>query len=118
MAYIQERIIKRRKYYYLVEGNGNGKVKTYLGTKPPKKPWKGLPPDRVEREMQKRRRHIAKPSPNPKLPEGKFAVIYADPPWRYDFAQVTDWSVEEHYDTLTTEDIKTYKDQNGRPIQE
>lgn len=119
MASIYERIHKNGKKTYWLREKLDGKVKTtYLGIKSPKKPWKGLTTDRVEREMQKRRRYIARPSSNPGLPEGKFAVIYADPPWRYDFAQVTNWSVEEHYDTLTTEDIKTYKDQNGRPIQE
>jgi len=80
MAYIRERKIANKVYYYLGE-KVSGKVReTYLGTKPPKKPWKGLTAERVEREKQKRRRHIVRPSPNPKLPEGKFAVILADPP--------------------------------------
>lgn len=118
MASIQAQQIKNGTYYYLAEKIDGKVVKTYLGIKAPKKPWKGLTAERVERERQKRRRHIARPTPNPKLPEGKFAVILADPPWRYDFAQVPDWSVEEHYDTLTTEDIKNYKDLNGVPIQE
>ena len=37
------------------------------------------------------------------LPEGKFDVISADPPWRYDLS--LRGSPDEHYETLTTKDI-------------
>lgn len=36
---------------------------------------------------------------------GKFPVIYCDPPWQYDFMGVDAWRVENHYPTMTTEEI-------------
>lgn len=122
MASIFERKTKKgMTYYYLNEWIEGKKKSTYLGTKRPlakSRGWKRLSPDTIQRLKAKARQLKGKPAPNPILPEGKFAVIYADPPWRYDFAKVTDWSVENHYDTLATEDIANYKDENGTPIQD
>jgi len=125
MAHIEERKIKSGSQYRLVESHReNGKVRhirTYLGTKrpwPKSQGWKKLSQEQVQRAKRKAARRKVRPSPNPSLPEGKYAVIYADPPWRYDFAQVTNWAIEEHYQTLTTEEIKHYKDQSGVPIQD
>lgn len=120
MAYIFERKGKKSSRYYLRQRVNGIREETYLGTKrpwPKSQGWKGLTQEQEQRAKRKAARRKVKPSPNPSLPEGKYAVIYADPPWRYDFAQVTDWSIEEHYKTLTTEEIKHYKDQNGVPIQ-
>lgn len=39
------------------------------------------------------------------LPPGPFEVIYADPPWRYSFMKVRAWAVENHYPTMTAEEI-------------
>jgi N6-adenosine-specific RNA methylase IME4/predicted XRE-type DNA-binding protein len=64
-----------------------------------------------------RRNHKTKNS-NPVLPEGKFNVIYADPPWKYNFSKVSDWSVEVHYETLNLESIKNYVDETGVKIQD
>lgn len=36
---------------------------------------------------------------------GQFPVIYCDPPWQYDFMSVDAWKVENHYPTMTTEQI-------------
>lgn len=36
---------------------------------------------------------------------GQYPVIYADPPWEYDFMSVDAWKVENHYPTMATEDI-------------
>lgn len=36
---------------------------------------------------------------------GKFPVIYADPPWRYEFAETENREIENHYPTMTIEDI-------------
>jgi N6-adenosine-specific RNA methylase IME4 len=42
----------------------------------------------------------------PPLPtEGRFDVIYADPPWQYDFSNASGRAVENHYATMTTEAI-------------
>lgn len=34
-----------------------------------------------------------------------YPVIYADPPWRYEFSQVDAWAVENHYPTMTVGEI-------------
>jgi N6-adenosine-specific RNA methylase IME4 len=36
---------------------------------------------------------------------GKFPVIYADPPWRYEFAETENREIENHYPTMTLDDI-------------
>lgn len=35
----------------------------------------------------------------------KYNVIYADPPWRYDFSKDNADKIENHYPTMTVEDI-------------
>lgn len=54
----------------------------------------------------------------PIIPEGKWNVIYADPPWEYDFSKSESRSIPAHYDPLCLEDIKYYTDANDRPIQD
>ena len=41
----------------------------------------------------------------PELPDGEFNVIYADPPWRYNFSETETRSIEVHYPTMSVEDI-------------
>ena len=36
----------------------------------------------------------------------KYQIIYADPPWRYDFSKKTVDSIEHHYPSMALEDIK------------
>ena len=36
---------------------------------------------------------------------GPFGVVYADPPWRYDFVKDNADAIENHYPTMTLEDI-------------
>lgn len=40
------------------------------------------------------------------LPQGKFNVIYADPPWQYDFAETENRAIENQYPSMDLEDIK------------
>lgn len=40
------------------------------------------------------------------LPAGKFALIYADPPWRYDFAMDENRAIENHYPTMRLEELQ------------
>ena len=42
------------------------------------------------------------------IPE-KFDVIYADPPWRYDFAESSNRKIENHYTTMENSDIAKMK---------
>lgn len=58
---------------------------------------------KAKSELKKRERPA--PAPPPTLPTGRFDVLYADPPWRYDFSRVDDWAVENTYPTLTVEQI-------------
>jgi site-specific DNA-methyltransferase (adenine-specific) len=45
------------------------------------------------------------PEPIP-LPEGKYSVIYADPPWQYDHGSISHGGVDKHYSTMDLESIK------------
>lgn len=40
------------------------------------------------------------------LPSGKFDIIYVDPPWRYNFSSTNSRKIENHYPTLSLEQIK------------
>lgn len=71
-----------------------------------------------KRQVQQDRYEELKANP-PKLPEGEFSLIYADPPWRYDFSPPSgsgtdtspgvdaDRSIESKYPTMTIDDIKS-----------
>lgn len=43
-------------------------------------------------------------APDAQPPSG-FEVIYADPPWHYDFSKSNSREIENHYPTMTQEDI-------------
>ena len=43
------------------------------------------------------------------IPEGKFSIIYADPPWEYEFSNSNMRDIENHYPTLELEKIKVIK---------
>lgn len=56
-------------------------------------------------------------APGISLPAGKYAVILADPPWQYDFiATDANRAVENHYPTLTADEIACFEDADGRPV--
>lgn len=48
---------------------------------------------------------LHKPAETPPIPEGKYNIIYADPPWRYDFSPTSGRKVERHYPTMDIDDI-------------
>lgn len=39
------------------------------------------------------------------MPDGEFDIIYADPPWRYDFSKAENRSIENQYPTMDVLDI-------------
>lgn len=45
------------------------------------------------------------PIETPPMPEGIFNIIYADPPWRYDFSPTYSREIEAHYPTLSLKEI-------------
>jgi len=55
--------------------------------------------DRAYRKVRQKRRED---QPPPKLPPDKYAVLYADPPWRYEYAQSDSRKVENQYPTMET----------------
>lgn len=59
------------------------------------------------REYQSLRRRIEdRPRFAPvEAPSGTYAVLYADPPWRYEFPVSESRAVENHYPTMALEDI-------------
>jgi ParB/RepB/Spo0J family partition protein len=59
--------------------------------------------DRAFRELKRARRDE---SPPPPPPCGEYSVIYADPPWRYEFSETNSREVENQYPTMTLEDIQ------------
>jgi len=53
---------------------------------------------------------IVDPTPEtPPLPEGEFNVIYADPPWKYEFTMTYSRDITNHYPVMELEEIKTLK---------
>jgi N6-adenosine-specific RNA methylase IME4 len=60
-------------------------------------------------EIKAWRRHVAElpeiKETVPMLPEDKFTVIYADPPWQYEFSAADRLAPETHYSTLSAEQI-------------
>jgi len=43
------------------------------------------------------------------LPEGKFSIIYADPPWEYEHSVSAGREIENHYPTMELEKIKAIR---------
>lgn len=45
----------------------------------------------------------------PILPAGEFDVVYADPPWHYEMAPSNSRAIENHYPTMSDEEIKSLR---------
>ena len=52
---------------------------------------------------KKEHQHIQHETPD--LPAGKYSLIYADPPWRYEFSETDSRKIENQYPTMELEDI-------------
>jgi N6-adenosine-specific RNA methylase IME4 len=62
----------------------------------------------LEAWTQKELRRQLRAGPSVDPPTGSYSVIYADPPWEYDFVATPDSrAVENHYPTMSLEAIKT-----------
>lgn len=62
------------------------------------------------RELKQRIKERKKAAlPKPEIPEGTFSVIYADPPWQYDFSETESRRIENQYPTMTVEEISEMK---------
>jgi len=43
------------------------------------------------------------------FPDKKYSIIYADPPWRYDFSKSDSRQIENQYPTMSLEEIKALR---------
>jgi N6-adenosine-specific RNA methylase IME4 len=66
-----------------------------------------LPAHRAAKRVRRERVLAAIPDA-PAMPEGPFDLLYADPPWRSQSPSSV-WSAEQHYPTLTVEEIAVLK---------
>lgn len=48
---------------------------------------------------------FATPEQTPPLPDGIYSLIYADPPWQYEFAESNTREIENNYPTMPLQDI-------------
>jgi len=67
-------------------------------------------PDMVYKLIKKGETQAARREMVSKIPSGKFAVIYADPPWQYSNSGFNE-SAESQYSTMPTEDICKMSDE-------
>ena len=58
--------------------------------------------------VRETRREEIKTAP-PKQLNGKYDVIYADPPWEYEFSETENRAIANHYPTMKLEEIKNIK---------
>ncbi len=58
----------------------------------------------VEREKRQERRQDRIES-TPVIPDGKYNVIYADPPWKYDFGFDIYGAADRHYHTMSIQEL-------------
>ena len=113
MSYIRKVQVKGREYYQLRErfkkpdGTWGERVLEHIGNEEAAM--------KRQAELDKRQRQVAvlegkviKPA-TPDMPDGVYDVIYADPPWRYDF-DVDSRATENHYPTLTINQICKLRD--------
>ena len=88
--------------------NGYGYVRKNIVSGGKRKP-KRLPLGKCERTDAKYRydewKEEHKPKNIPPMPKGTFEIIYADPPWKYDFSKSKSRSIETHYQTMELGDI-------------
>ena len=63
------------------------------------------PTKREIKQIIQKIKHEDKPEGKP-LPNGKYNVILADPPWRYEFSETMSREIENNYPTMDLEAIK------------
>lgn len=69
-----------------------------------------ITPNKVATAIKKyKREERDKNLETPKLPEGQFNIIYADPPWKYEHSRTKSRDIENQYPTMGLEEIKLIK---------
>lgn len=59
---------------------------------------------REEDRQRKRDERLSRP-----MPEGKFKLLYADPPWQYEYTKAESRAIENQYPTMSLEEICAFK---------
>lgn len=94
--------------------NGNGKQTKTQEIEGPdvqnRTEWFQAPPTEVTQPIQlqqkrEQRRGEHKAKEVAELPRGRYALIYADPPWRYDYSLTENRAIENQYPTLSLDEI-------------
>jgi N6-adenosine-specific RNA methylase IME4/Trp operon repressor len=63
-------------------------------------------PDEAARDVQREETQRANEQrDSPDVPDGEYAVLYADPPWQYDHQKAPNRDIENHYGTMSLSDI-------------
>ena len=62
------------------------------------------------KQLRQEVRALKVPQAPAPVPAGTYSILYADPPWRYDFEASNSREIENQYPTLDLEDIKYPKD--------
>lgn len=62
------------------------------------------------KEREDKQNHVAETITEKHMPTGKYEVIYADPPWRYEHSISKSRDIENQYPTMLLEDILTSSD--------
>lgn len=69
------------------------------------------------KELREYVRGLRVVSSTPDLPAGKYRVLYADPPWKYNDELIKGYgAAEHHFPTLTLDELKALADRNGRLV--
>lgn len=109
MAFIQEVIRGDHKYYQLVSEykDSNGKRHKRLI----KHIGNATAYRKYQKDLEKKRRDLAVLEgkdivSTPAMPNELFNVIYADPPWQYDFSETDSRAIENQYPTMPLGKIK------------
>jgi N6-adenosine-specific RNA methylase IME4 len=79
--------------------------KELLAAAAPEAPDKPPRMTREELRREVRQRRLAQRPDAPPLPKSKFNLIYADPPWRYDYSKSDSRKIENQYPTLEVDEI-------------
>lgn len=64
--------------------------------------------DRITQDevMETRREHYLDTMPKPELPDDRYRILYADPPWQYADKGLDDYGhAERHYNTMSIDDL-------------
>ncbi len=57
-------------------------------------------------QNKKRMEQRKQPTETPEFPDTTYDVLYADPPWRYEFATSISREIEQNYPTMTIDEMK------------